>query len=84
VTLTYAEREWTIAATQGSRSLAKPYVIRPAEALRMVALIDVPGVHDAVESIIAAERTEAEHRALRLREELAEIESRLAELDPRR
>jgi hypothetical protein len=80
VTLSYIEKEWTVAATQGSRSLAKPYVIRPTEALRMVALIDVPGVHDAVENIIAAERSEAEHRAVRLREELAEIESRLAEL----
>jgi hypothetical protein len=80
VTLTYADKEWMVAANQGSKALAKPYVIKPTEALRMVALIDVPGVHDAVESIIAAERAEAEHRALRLREELAEIESRLAEL----
>jgi hypothetical protein len=80
VTLTYADKEWMVAANQGSKALAKPYVIKPTEALRMVALIDVPGVHDAVESIIAAERAEAEQRALRLREELAEIESRLAEL----
>lgn len=80
VTLAYADREWTVAATQGSKSLAKPYVIRPTEALRMVALIDVPGVHEAVESIIAAERAEAENRAQRLRSELADIESRLAEL----
>lgn len=80
VTLSYTEQQWTVAATQGSKSLAKPYAIKPTEALRMVALIDVPGVHDAVEHIIAAERAEAEHRAVRLREELAEIESRLAEL----
>jgi hypothetical protein len=81
VTLSYADREWTVAATLGSKSLAKPYVIRPAEAMRMVALIDVPGVHEAVESIMAAERVEAEGRAARLRTELAEIESRLAELN---
>jgi hypothetical protein len=80
ITLAYADREWTLAATQGSRSLAKPYVIKPTDARRMVALIEVPGVHDAVESIIAAERAEAEARALRLRAELAEIEGRLAEL----
>jgi hypothetical protein len=60
--------------------LAKPYVIKPTEALRMVALVDVPGVHEAVEAIIAAERAEAEGRAVRLREELAELESRLQEL----
>ncbi len=80
VTLTYAEKEWTVAATQGARSLAKPHVIKPADALRMVALIDVPSVHEAVEAIISAERVEAEGRAQRLRTELAEIETRLAEL----
>jgi hypothetical protein len=81
VTLSYAEREWTVSAMQGAKSLAKPYVIRPTEALRMVALIDVPGVHEAVEAIIASERAEAEGRAERLRSELAEIETRLAELN---
>jgi hypothetical protein len=83
VTLAYAEREWTVAASMGSRTLAKPYVIKPTDALRMVALIDVPGVHEAVESIIEAERVEAETRASRLRAELADIESRLAELTSR-
>jgi hypothetical protein len=80
VTLAYTDREWTIAAQQGTKTLAKPYVIKPTEALQMVALIDMPGVHEAVEGIIEAERAEAEGRAVRLREELAEIESRLAEL----
>ncbi|MEQ4303404.1 hypothetical protein ABNF97_18790 [Plantactinospora sp. B6F1] len=80
VTLTYAEGEWTLAATQGAKSLAKPYVIKPAEALKMVALIDVPGVHEAVEQIMAVERREAEQQAEKLRAELAEIEARLAEL----
>jgi hypothetical protein len=80
VTLAYADREWTVAAMLGSKALAKPYSITPTEALRMVALIDVPGVHDAVEHIIAAERAEAEQRAIRLRQELADLESRLAEL----
>lgn len=80
VTLQYAEGEWTVAAQQGSKSLAKPYVVKPAEALRMVALVDVPGVQEAVEQILAAERAEAEQQAERLRAELAEIEARLAEL----
>ena len=83
VTLAYADREWTVAANLGTKVLAKPYGIKPAEALRMVSLLDVPGVHDAVESIIAAERVEAEDRARRLREELADIETRLAELTGR-
>lgn len=80
VTLTYAEGEWMVGATQGSKSLAKPYVIKPAEALRMVSMLDVPGVHDAVEEIVSAARAEAERQADKLRAELAEIESRLAEL----
>ncbi|WP_430782365.1 hypothetical protein [Actinoplanes sp. G11-F43] len=80
VTLAYAEGEWTVAANQGAKALARPYVIRPAEALRMVALVDVPGVHEAVEQIMAAERAEAEQQAQRLRAELAEVEARLAEL----
>jgi hypothetical protein len=83
VTLSYADREWTVAARLGSKVLAKPYGIKPAEALRMVSLLDGPGIHDAVESIIAAERVAAEDQAQRLRTELAEIESRLAELTGR-
>jgi hypothetical protein len=80
VTLAYAEGEWTRAAAQGAKALAKPYVIRPAEALRMVQLVDVPGVQEAVEQILSAERAEAQAQAGRLRAELAEIEARLAEL----
>ncbi|MEU1884718.1 hypothetical protein [Micromonospora sp. WMMD987] len=80
VTLAYADGEWTVAAQQGAKALAKPYVVKPAEALRMVALVDVPGVQEAVEQILSAERSEAEQQAERLRAELAEIEARLAEL----
>ncbi len=83
VTLAYAEREWTVTAHQGAKTIAKPYPIKPTDALRLVALLDVPGVHQAVEQIIAAERAEAEGRAQRLRAELAQIETRLAELTHR-
>jgi hypothetical protein len=80
VTLAYTEGEWTVSATQGAKSLAKPYVIKPAEALKMVGLLDVPGVQEAVEHIVTAERAAAQEQALRLRNQLAEVEARLAEL----
>ena len=80
VTLTYADGEWLLAATQGAKSLARPYVIKANEALKMVAMLDVPGVHEAVEEIVSAARAEAEQQAERLRAELAEIEARLADL----
>jgi hypothetical protein len=80
VTVTYADGEWTVAAQQGSKALAKPYLIKPGEALKMVSLLDVPGVQEAVEQILAAERAEAQQAADRLRAELAEIEAKLAEL----
>lgn len=80
VTLAYDSGEWTVAAHQGSKTLAKPYVVRSSEALKMVSMLDVPGVHEAVEAIVAAERAEAAQRAEALRNELAEVEARLADL----
>lgn len=80
VTLSYTEGEWTVGAVQGSKTLAKPYVIKPAEALKMVGLLDVPGVHEAVDQIMSAERSQAQAHAEKLRAELAELEVKLAEL----
>jgi hypothetical protein len=80
VTLAYTEGEWTVGATQGTKALAKPYVIKPAEALQMVSLLDVPGVQEAVEHILSSERDAAQLQAEKLRAELAEIEAKLAEL----
>lgn len=80
VTLAYEGGEWTVAAHQGSKTLAKPYVVRSSDALKMVSMLDVPGVHDAVEAIVSAELAEAAQRAEALRSELAEVEARLADL----
>ncbi|MEV4411705.1 hypothetical protein [Catellatospora sp. NPDC049609] len=80
VTLAYTEGEWTVGAVQGTKALAKPYVIKAQEALKMVSMLDVPGVQEAVEQILSAERAEAEAHAEKLRAELAELEAKLAEL----
>jgi hypothetical protein len=69
-----------VGAVQGSKALAKPYVIKPTEVLKMVSLLDVPGVQEVVGQVVAADRAEAENQAARLRAELAEIEARIAEL----
>jgi len=80
VTLSYGDGRWTVGAQQGGRVLAKPSAVRAADALRMVALLDVPAVQQAVAQIVAAARADAERDADRLRAELAEVEARLAEL----
>jgi hypothetical protein len=80
VTVAYTDGEWMVSAQQGSKALAKPYIVKPSEALKMVSMLDVPGVHEAVEEIVSAARDEAQRQAERLRAELAEVESRLAEL----
>jgi len=80
VTLSYADGGWTVAAHQGARALARPTHVGAGEALKLVALLGVPGVQEAVEQIVAADRAEAEREAERLRAQLAEIEARLAEL----
>jgi hypothetical protein len=80
VTVSYTDGEWTVAAQQGTKVLAKPYVIKATEALKMVGMLDVSGVQEAVEQIVAAEREQARQQAQRLRAELAEIEAKLAEL----
>ena len=80
VTLSYTDGDWFVGAQQGSKALARPYVINASEALRMVALLDVPGVQEAVGHIIAVERADANAHADRLRAELATVEARLAAL----
>ncbi len=80
VTVAYADGEWTVAASQGTKTVAKPYVIKPTDALKMVGLLDVAAVQEAVEQIVAAERAEAEQQAEKLRAELAELEAKLADL----
>ncbi|GIH04101.1 hypothetical protein Rhe02_21680 [Rhizocola hellebori] len=80
VTLAYTEGEWMVGAVQGAKTLAKPYLIKPADALKMVSMLDVPGVQEAVETIVSAEREQAKAHAEKLRAELAELEAKLADL----
>jgi len=80
VTVAYTEGEWTVGAVQGAKVLAKPYVIKPADALKMVSMLDVSGVQEAVETIMSTERAQTLAVAEKLRAELAELEAKLADL----
>jgi hypothetical protein len=75
VTLAYAGGEWTVAAQQGTKALAKPYPIRPSEALRMRACRR-PGC-TRWSTTSCRWSGGAEHQAEKLRTELAEIEAKL-------
>jgi Family of unknown function (DUF6319) len=79
VTIAYTDGDWTVAAQQGSKALARPYIIKAAEALALVGMLDVPGVQEAVEQIVESERAQTQAHVERLRAELAEIEARLAD-----
>ena len=63
MTVSYTEGEWTVGAVQGTKTLAKPYVIKASDALKMVSMIDVPGVQEAAEAIMTAERAQAQAAA---------------------
>lgn len=80
VTIAYLDGDWTVGAQQGAKALAKPYLIKAAEAMQLVGMLDVPGVHEAVEQIVEAERAQSQAHAARLRAELAQVEARLADL----
>ncbi|GAA4216274.1 hypothetical protein [Actinocatenispora rupis] len=80
VTLSWQEGDWSVQAHRGAKVLAKPTPVRAADALRMVGMLDTPAVTDAVTEIVSAARSAAADRAEQLRQELAEVEARLAEL----
>ena len=82
VTIAYTDGAWTVAVQQGNRVLAKPTQIRASHALKLIAQLALPDVQAAADEIVTADRTAAERDADRLRAELAEIEARLADLDP--
>jgi hypothetical protein len=84
VTLAYTAGEWTLGAMQGAKAIAKPYPVKPSAALRLVSMMDIAGLPEAVERIVAAERVQAQREADRLRAQLAELEARLVELAERR
>ncbi len=80
VTLAYANGQWVVEVRRGRALLGSRHLVRSAEALNMLSILDVPGVHDSVEKALAVDQTEAARQAERMRSELSELEAKLAGL----
>ncbi|GAA1631674.1 MFS transporter [Catellatospora bangladeshensis] len=76
VTLAYADGGWTVTARRGRRRLSRPAPISAAQALRHVAVLDVPAAAEAVAQVHRDDR----RRLAVVRANLAAAESALAEL----
>jgi hypothetical protein len=80
VTLSWRDGDWSVQAHRGTRVVARPAPVKAADALRMVGMLDAPEVAEVVAEIVEAERSAAQEQAERLRQELAAVEAKLAEL----
>ncbi|HZE41677.1 MAG TPA: hypothetical protein VE172_23000 [Stackebrandtia sp.] len=80
VTLAWTSNEWTVAASKGTKVIAKPVPVKASVAVDMVKSLQSPAVAAVVEDIVEQQRSAAASEAERLRQELADAEARLAEL----
>jgi MFS family permease len=80
VTLAYANGQWIVEVRRGRALLGSRHLVKSAEAMNMLAVLDVPGVQDSVEKALVVDQVEATRQADRMRQELAELEARLAGL----
>ncbi|GIH06756.1 hypothetical protein Rhe02_48230 [Rhizocola hellebori] len=80
VMLAYANGQWVVEVRRGRALLGSRHLVRSAEALNMLSVLDVPGVHDSVEKALTVDQTEATRQADRMRSELSELEAKLAGL----
>ncbi|MBB5872582.1 MFS family permease [Allocatelliglobosispora scoriae] len=81
VTLAYANGEWLIEVRKGRALLGKRHLVKSAEALSMLSMLDVPGVHARVEQALTVDQNEATRQVERMRNELADMEAKLAGLN---
>lgn len=81
VTLVYANGQWLAEVRKGRALLGSRHLVRSTEALNMLAQLDVPGVQASVESALSVDQLEAARQAERMRNELSELESKLANLN---
>ncbi len=75
VTIASAGSSWSVTAHRGARVIVKKTPISPGVVAALAALLNQPGVEDAVAAVNDTARGEAEARAEKLRAELAEVEA---------
>lgn len=81
VTLVYTNGQWVVEVRRGRGLLGSRHLVKSAEALNMLALLEVPGVRESVERALEADQAEATRQAERMRTELSELEAKLAGLN---
>jgi hypothetical protein len=80
VTLAYADGQWLVEVRRGRALLGTRHVVNSADALRTLALLDVPTVQHGVGRVLSTDQDEAARQVQRARNELAELEARLSGL----
>jgi MFS family permease len=80
VTLAYANGQWIVEIRRGRALLGSRHLVKSAEAMNMLTVLDVPGVQHSVETALSVDQVEASRQAERMRSELSELETRLAGL----
>jgi len=75
VTIASAGSSWSVTAHRGARMVVKKAPVPPGVVAAVAALLNQPGVEDAVAVVNDTARGEAEARAEKLRAELAEVET---------
>jgi hypothetical protein len=78
VTIASAGSSWSVTAHRGARVVVKKTPVSPGVVAALAALLNQPGVEDAVAAVNDTARGEAEARAEKLRAELAEVEAVLS------
>ena len=75
ITIASAGSSWSVTAHRGARVVVKKTAVSPGAVAALAALLNQPGVEDAVAAVNDTARGEAEARAEKLRAELAEVEA---------
>jgi hypothetical protein len=78
VTLIYAEGGWTVEVERKEGVGEGGHDVKSTDALRAIDILDLPGLREEIEEAIADDQTRAEHETQRLRDELGDVDERLA------